>query len=699
MIEDELARWRAADAIFDGLLDLPAPEREAALAAMALEPAVVAHVHRLLQAHGRDDGPLDPAGPDARLEGRRIGRWVLEDEIGRGGMSVVYRARTDEGGETRVAAIKLLTIGALVAGGADRFRREQAILARLQHPHIASLVDCGVAEDGTPWLAMPLVEGEPIDAWCDSRGLGAAARVGLMLDVCDAVAYAHRNLVIHRDIKPSNVLVDREGYVRLLDFGIGGLLERRQAGMTLTRMLAWTPQYAAPEQFQLAPASTAMDVYGLGALLYRLLAGRPPREGRPDGEPLALPSRACREHGDAAPAQREAMARALRGDLDAIVLKALADDPDDRYRSPDALARDLKAWLHDRPVRARGAGNLYRLQCFLRRNRAVALVTAALALVLGSMLGATLWQAAQAERAAQRSAAARDLLASLVVPEDPGAAALASRDALAVAADRVRAEHAEPGQRAALLHLLGELQWRSGDAAGARAQLLEAQALGREARLPADERRASLALLGRIELEAGRGREAAEWLSRAQAEGRPAQAEALGLVSQRCVALALQGEAAATDDCIAEARRWLQGAPDPLAGDTLRALSMAELLLGRPRDALGHVDAAEARARAAGEAPGSRARTLADALRLLARAAQGEPDAVAATALSHRLPALADGEDQALAWLALAAQAGLHGDAAAQAAALEAFDARVGGAPPAPLARLRERALAPHTPP
>uniref|UniRef100_UPI0026012265 hypothetical protein n=1 Tax=Arenimonas sp. TaxID=1872635 RepID=UPI0026012265 len=193
--------------------------------------------------------------------------------------------------------------------------------------------------------------------------------------------------------------------------------------------------------------------------------------------------------------------------------------------------------------------------------------------------------------------------------------------------------------------------------------------------------------------------EAAEWLSRAQAEGRPAQAEALGLVTQRCVALSLQGEAAATDDCIAEARRWLQGAPDPLAGDTVRALSMAELLLGRPRDALGHVDAAEARARAAGEAPGSRARTLADALRLLARAGLGESDAVAATALSHRLPALAAGEDQALAWLALAAQAGLHGDAAAQAAALAAFDARVGGAPPAPLARLRERALAPHTPP
>lgn len=520
MSTGDLSLWRAADEIFDRLLDLPADEREAALAAMALDPVLEAHVRRLVAAHDRADGPLDPAGPDAELEGRCIGRWVLEDEIGRGGMSVVYRARTDEGGETRVAAIKLLTLGALVAGGVQRFKREQAILARLQHPHIAGLLDCGVTEDGTPWLAMPLVDGQPIDQWCDERNLGVGARVQLMLDVCDAVAYAHRNLVIHRDIKPSNVLVDREGYVRLLDFGIGGMLESRQAGMTLTRMLAWTPQYAAPEQFKLAPASTAMDVYGLGALLYRLLTGRPPREGPPDGQPVTLPSRACLDDDTATAPLRRAASKALRGDLDAIVLKALAPDPEDRYRSPDALARDLGNWLRDRPVRARGSGTFYRLRCFLRRHRAGVAGGIVLALVLGGGLAATLWQAERARAEAARATAVKDFLVELFESADPEVEAGRVPDTLTVlsrGAGRVHRELAgEPALAAELLHTIGRVQLHLGDYAASREQLLAAYELGRRHKLPAPARGRTLLQLGVLGIETGRYDDARDWLLRAR---------------------------------------------------------------------------------------------------------------------------------------------------------------------------------------
>ncbi|GAB2651342.1 serine/threonine-protein kinase [Arenimonas aestuarii] len=521
MSDDDLALWRAADQVLDQLLDLSPGERDAALAAMALAPALAERVGRLLEAHGRDDGPLDPAGPEASLDGRRIGCWQLDAEIGRGGMSVVYRAHTSEGGETRVAAIKLLTLGALVAGGANRFRREQAILARLEHPHIASLVDCGVADDGTPWLAMPLVDGDPIDTWCDERGLGVGARITLMLDVCDAVAYAHRNLVIHRDIKPSNVLVDKEGYVRLLDFGIGGMLESRQAGMTLTRMLAWTPQYAAPEQFRLAPASTAMDVYGLGALIYRLLTGRPPREGEPDDEPVTLPSRAClQDEGEHAPLRRLA-SRNIRGDLDAIVLKALAPDPDDRYRSPDALARDLKAWLGDRPVQARGAGAGYRLRCFLRRHRAGVVAGLLLTLALGSGLGATLWQAERARAEAARATAVKDFLVGLFESADPEVEAGRSpdtRSVLARGADRVHTEFADqPRLAAELLHLIGRVQLHAGDYAQSRTQLLAANELGERHALPAAERGGTLLLLGALASETGQYAEARDWLNQARA--------------------------------------------------------------------------------------------------------------------------------------------------------------------------------------
>jgi Serine/threonine protein kinase len=200
--------WRRADALFDRLLDEPEHTRQSRLLELTDDPALRERVRRLLAAHARSSGPLDqpPPGlppPAAALAGQRLGRWRLEEEIGRGGMAVVYRARAEDGAEGQLAAVKVLTLGSLARDGRERFLREQQALLRLRHPYIAALYDAGVSADGTPWLAMQLVEGEPIDRWCARHRLDVPARVRLLLQVCEALDYSHRNLVVHRDIKPS----------------------------------------------------------------------------------------------------------------------------------------------------------------------------------------------------------------------------------------------------------------------------------------------------------------------------------------------------------------------------------------------------------------------------------------------------------------------------------------------------------------
>jgi hypothetical protein len=406
-----LALWRDADAIFDRLLELPAHARADALQTLALSPALAQRVRQLLRAESDAEvGGSEFAGdarsadfPEGALRGRQLGRWVLEDELGRGGMAVVYRARS-LAEPHRLAALKLLSL-ATRGAGEERFRREQAILARLDHPRIAALLDAGSAEDGGLWLAMSLVEGEPIDVWCRHQRLELRDRIALLLQVCDAVAYAHRSLVVHRDIKPSNVLVDAGGHVRLLDFGIARLIEdTSDAEATATRWRALSPAYAAPEQFAGGAATTAMDVFGLGALMYTLLCGRAPRSGT-DAEAAILPP--SRQRLDARdPALPPG--RVLRGDLDAIALKALDRDPRRRYPSVDALAADLQRWHEGRAVHARAPTMFYRLSRSLKRHwlpAALALV-AVLALVGGSAIA--LERAAAAERERMAAERARD---------------------------------------------------------------------------------------------------------------------------------------------------------------------------------------------------------------------------------------------------------------------------------------------------
>lgn len=479
----EKATWREADRILDELLDLPAERRAARLQALDPPPDVRLRVERLLAAHTTRSGPLDEAltgafrlhVPDPSLSGRRLGRWRLQQEIGRGGMAAVYRAMSAEPPLDQAAAVKVLTLGALAQGGRERFLREQQLLSRLRHPYIAPLYDAGVAEDGTPWLALALVEGERIDTWCARHAMTLEARVALLLQVAEALAYAHRNLVIHRDIKPSNVLVDEDGHVRLLDFGIARLTDELEPDQTVTALRVLTPEYAAPEQFLGAPPGTAMDVYGFGALLYRVLSGRAPRSSGPSDADTEIPppSRAMREGADLTEEQRR-FSGGLRGDLDTIVMKAMAPLPEQRYASIDALADDLRRWQARRPIRARAPSIGYRLRRFLVRNRWGVAAATMLAAVVIAGVASTVWQAERARREAQHARTAADesraqlaYLNSVLEVLAPSTAEARERDKHQIIADAVRRARRDLAGREALLGsvemTLGQVAERTGD--------------------------------------------------------------------------------------------------------------------------------------------------------------------------------------------------------------------------------------------
>lgn len=410
---------RKADRLFDELLDLAGAERTDALQRMTDDPRLRSLLQRMLDSHSRP-GILDSAPRALTAPPRQIGQWRIGDELGRGGMAVVYRAERDLGDGVQIAAIKLLTVGAIATHGSERFLREQAILARLDHPNIAGLLDAGVLEDGTPWLAMALIEGERIDAWCEHRNLDARAVVRLFLNVCDAVDHAHRRLIVHRDLKPSNILVDHSGRVRLLDFGIARLLNDDSVDVTATALRALTPRYAAPEQFGSEPTTTATDVFGLGAVLYHLLAGRPPRLQAADrDQTITLPSRAARQNNELPEARRLARSRELSGDLDTILLKALAEEPDRRYASAADMAKDLRAWLAHRPILARPGSIGYRAHRFLRRHRLGAGVAALFALLAAIGIWQNVVQRQRAEVQARRAVEVRDFLANVLSSAQP----------------------------------------------------------------------------------------------------------------------------------------------------------------------------------------------------------------------------------------------------------------------------------------
>jgi serine/threonine-protein kinase len=368
-------RWSAVKALFWLASEATPDERERLLAERTDDERVRAEVRRLLQAAGevgdRFELPaiaalgsaLAAASPlpevDAtHLVGQRVGPYDVVRRVGEGRSGTVYEAiRADDAYRQRVA---VKTIWRVADGETldARIRAERRTLGALRHPNLARLLDGGRTADGLPYLVTEFVDGEPIDAWCDARRLPLRDRLALFAQLCGAVQYAHRHLTLHRDLKPSNVVVTREGEVKLLDLGLAALLDDDAA--------QGAPGFVAPEQRRPGPVSTAVDVYALGALLHLLLTGRVPGEDQPQPPPSALATTdAARARGLRSTGR---LARALRGELDAVVLAAMRRDPEHRYATADALGEDVRRFLADEPVHANERTLGERLRDLVRRT-------------------------------------------------------------------------------------------------------------------------------------------------------------------------------------------------------------------------------------------------------------------------------------------------------------------------------------------
>jgi serine/threonine-protein kinase len=513
--------WRQADEVFSDLLALAPSARRAALAERSLDQRVAGRVMKLLAADERTSGPLERplelgaggAAEHGALAGRRFGAYALDEEIGRGGMAVVYRAHRVDGAFEQEAAVKVLGVGLLPTAAAARFRREQQLLARLRHRGIASMLDGGVAEDGTPFLVMERIEGRSIDRFCAEERLDARARVRLVLEVCAAVAFAHRNLIVHRDVKPSNILVTANGEAKLLDFGIAKLLEGDEGGAEPTLMHArfLTPGYAAPEQSGEGLVTTATDVFGLGRVLERLLVPGS-RTGASGGSSESPP-----------PSRRAGVVAGVDRDLDNIVLRCLRQEPERRYPDARALAGDLEDWLAGRPVAATPDSTWYRLRKWTVRRRAAVAAGLLLVAVAATGLIATLAQSARARREAHTAAAVNEFLTGLFRASDPEAALGSdprASELLARGAAKARQElMGEPILQAELLHVIGRIQRELGQHAGAETSLEQALRL-REAHLPPrdTDTAATRIELGLVRYEQGRIGEAIDAMRRALAD-------------------------------------------------------------------------------------------------------------------------------------------------------------------------------------
>ena len=416
-------RFREIDRVFDAALDVAPNEREAFLAkACGPDDTLRERVRTLLVAHERSSGVLEsaaaavaaewldePAAEGARVP-ERAGPFRIVREIGAGGMGVVYLAEREGAEFQQRVALKLVRHAGASDAVRRRFLEERRILARLDHPHIAHLIDGGLTSDDQPYFAMELIEGEPIDAWARTRELTVDQRLDLFIVVCEAVQYAHEHLVIHRDLKPSNILVRSDGQLKLLDFGIAKILDPLagdDADATRTAVLALTPDFAAPEQVRGLPVSTATDTYSLGVLLYLLLTGQRPYDAR--GKSPAEMERIICEVEPARPSivAPEQQRRRLRGDLDLIVMKALHKEPARRYSSSSALGDDLRRFRTGLPVLARRDSVGYRARKFVARNLTVVAATVVAMLALVGATGFSVAQARDAQR--QRDAALQEV--------------------------------------------------------------------------------------------------------------------------------------------------------------------------------------------------------------------------------------------------------------------------------------------------
>lgn len=449
------ALWRRAEALFGEIADLPAERRAARLdQACGDDNALRDLVETLLEGDRLEDRvapALERAAADVGVDqesvwlGRAVGAYTLTGKIAAGGMGVVYRGRRSDASYDQEVAVKLLTSSLVTGELRRRLLVERQILANLNHPNICRLLDGGETDEGVPFLVMELIEGEPITEWCDHQGLGVRERVALGRQVCEAVQFAHRNLVVHRDIKPGNILVTADGVPKLLDFGIAKLLDPvADSGHTTVagfRMLS--PRYASPEQVLGGAVTTASDTYSLGLLLFEMLCGSDPfgrdessetggRMPMPDFEHPARPTRRLAQRDDAESIARRrdatvaGLARSLKGDLETILAKALRNEPERRYQTARELADELDRYLDARPVLARPPTAGYLVSRFWRRHKGASIAAAvAVFAMLAGTTAATVGfiQARESERVAAAEArnaeAISGFLLSLFEESDP----------------------------------------------------------------------------------------------------------------------------------------------------------------------------------------------------------------------------------------------------------------------------------------
>jgi serine/threonine-protein kinase len=599
--------------LFAELCDLDRDEQRIRLARLAAEDAALAvDLERMLAADEATRGPIEGLRVEVadsaarRLLGDgleaplapppRLGPWHLAERLGEGGMGEVWAAERVEGGFKQRAAVKLVRAGMASREVVERFAVERQVLARLEHPAIATLLDGGVAPDGRPWFAMERVDGQPITGYADRRALSIAARLRLFLEVLAAVEFAHRSLVVHRDLKPSNILVDGDGRPKLLDFGLAKLLQPGDAGAgdaqaTRTGVRALTPAYAAPEQILDLPITTATDVYSLGVILFELLTGELPHKRRSststtlasdlERETAERPSQRLRRLATGPPGAA-GQSRRLEGDLDTIVLKALAREPERRYPTVAALAADVTAHLEGRPISARPDSFRYRAGKFVRRNAFGVAATAVVVAALVAALAISLVQTERANRAAEsarlearRADRVKRFLVSVFEQADPTrtmGAEMPARQILAEGASRLETELGdEPEVRAELYDTVSRIQASLGllDEGLASAEKAAAE---RERLFGADsvERARSLTTVGAAWIGKGNLEAAGERFAAALAIF-----EARGAADSPDYALALAGRAQV---------RMLSGDIEGASADQARAHAIAEAAWG-PDDA------------------------------------------------------------------------------------------------------------------
>jgi tetratricopeptide (TPR) repeat protein len=523
MTQTDTAReWTRVLALLDEALELAPAPCEAWLDALACQDAALAaQLRELLALHAANcaSGFMErsPLSLAEDLAGGQIGPYAIERLLGRGGMGSVWLGHRNDGKFEGRAAIKVLERRGVGSNAASQIRHEASLLARLSHPHIARLLDAGVRDNGQSYLILEFVEGEPIDRYCNTRSMPLPARLHLFVTMLDAVAHAHAHLVVHRDLKPSNVLVTRDGVLKLLDFGVASL-QAGSNGADAEAPRALTPGYAAPEQLRGEAVTTAADVYALGVLLHVLVTGTHPFGRQSTTATELMRSTLCED--DPQPASERLAGspdrRRVRGDLDAIITRALMRDPAKRYTTAADVATDLRAYLGNFPVQARPATRAYIARKFAQRHRGGVLSAALTVVVLLTATVVTTLQTLDARRQRDfalmqlgRAEAINDLNYYVVNDAGPAGETITARELLARAEHVLERQTLNDANRVALLTSIGQEYDAQDDHASAMRILNQAYGLSRRVSDPSARAQAACTLAGALAVESSSPRSSA----------------------------------------------------------------------------------------------------------------------------------------------------------------------------------------------